>query len=123
MKHSTNNEKFFFEIDKTKDNLFYFQFKDEEGNIYLESDLYVLKTNCQKGIKSVIRNSKNDARVIADYPFYKKWNVFMKTENGKTRAFKTSFNTYEEANNFIEDLKSLTLKTPVVDYTKLKLKS
>ena len=130
MKHSNNNKKYFFEIYKDEDAIFlytydrfYFKLKDEDGNSYIRSRPYLLKTGCLKELKSVIRNSKNEERFEVEQIYDKKWNVFMKTENGKTRAFKTSFNTYEEANNFIEDLKSLTLKTPVVDYTKLKLKS
>ena len=43
MIHSNNNEKFFFEINKEERfNLFYFELKDEEGNIYsLEFNLFL----------------------------------------------------------------------------------
>ena len=53
MIHSNNKEKFYFEIDKNKDNLFYFNLKDKNGKVYLKSGSYTQKTNCQNGIKSV----------------------------------------------------------------------
>ena len=118
MKHSTNKEKLYFEINKDQYNLFYFNLKDKNGNIYLKSGSYTQKTNCLKGIRSIIRNSKNDARVIVEQTRDEKWKGFLKAENGKTRAFKTAFNTKEEFKNFIEDLKSLSLDIPVVDKTK-----
>ena len=70
MIHTNKNKKYFFEINKYKDTFsytnyndrFYFNLKDEKGNIYLESDLYVLKTSCKKEIKSVLKNSKNEDR-------------------------------------------------------------
>ena len=118
MKHLNNKEKYFFEINKDQYNLFYFNLKDKNGNIYLKSGSYTQKTNCLKGIRSIIRNSKNDARVIVEQTRDEKWKGFLKAENGKTRGFKTAFNTKEEVKNFIKDLKSLTLETPVVDKTK-----
>ena len=120
MKHLNNKEKYFFEINKDQYNLFYFNLKDKNGNIYLKSGSYTQKTNCLKGIRSIIRNSKNDARVIVEQTRDEKWKGSLKAENGKTRAFKTAFNTKEEVKNFIEDLKSLTLETHVVDNTKIK---
>ena len=122
MKDSNSNEKYFFEINKDQYNLFYFNLKDKNGNIYLKSGSYTQKTNCLKGIRSIIRNSKNDARVIVEQTRDEKWKGSLKAENGKTRAFKTAFNTKEEFKNFIKDLKCLSLDTPVVDNTKLKLK-
>ena len=121
MIHSTNNEKYFFEIDKNEDNLFYFNLKDEEGNFYIESDLYVRKTSCQEGIESVINNSNNEERFEVEQIYVQKWMVRMKTVNSKTIAIiPKEFDTEEEAKNFIEDLKSLSFKTPVIDNTKLK---
>ena len=124
MIHTNNKEKFYFEINKDKDNFFYFQLKNKEDKILLKSWQFTNKTNCRNGIKTVIRNSKNEDRFEVEQIYDQKWMVRMKTVNSKTIAiFPKEFDTEEEANNFIEDLKSLTLKTPVVDYTKLKLKS
>ena len=118
MKHSTNKEKLYFEINKDQYNLFYFNLKDEEGNIYLESWRYANKTNCRKGIKTVIRNSKNEFRFEVEHIYDEKWIVILKAGNGKRIAHSQYFDTEEEAKYLIKNLKNLSLKTPVIDRTK-----
>ena len=119
MIHSNNNEKYFFEINKTKGNLFYFNLKDKNGNICLGSGLYTQKTNCQKVIESVIRNSKNEDRFIFGQPYDKKWIAYLRNENGQIIAESANYlDTKEEAKNFIKNFKNLSLKTPVIDNTK-----
>ena len=122
MIHSTNNEKYFFEINKDQYNLFYFNLKDKNGNIYLKSGSYTQKTNCLKGIRSIIRNSKNEDRFIIKQPYNDTWRVYLKAGNGRTIVKSNFLDAEEEAKNFIKDLKCLSLDTPVVDNTKLKLK-
>lgn len=119
----TNNKKYFFEINKDKRNLFYFYLRDEEGKILIESGSYTLKTNCKHGIRSIIRNSKNESRFIIGQPYDKKWMVCLRAGNGKTIAISDCFDTEKEARNFIEDLKSLSLETPVIDKTKIIIHS
>ena len=124
MKHSNNKEKFYFEIYKDEDDVsssndrFYFKLKDEDGNSYIRSRPHLHKTNCLKELKSVLRNSKNDARVIIEQAYDNTWIVILKAGNGKRIANSPCFRTEKEAKNFIEDLKSLSLKTPVIDKTK-----
>ena len=118
MTHTNNNEKYFFEIKKNKDNFFYFQLKNKEDKILLKSGSYTQKTNCQKGVKSVIRNSKNEFRFEVEHIYDEKWIVFLKAGNGKRIAYSDCFDTEVEAKNFTEDLKSLSLETPVIDKTK-----
>ena len=119
MIHSNNNEKYFFEINKTKYNFFLFDLKDKNGNIYLESGLYTQKTNCQKVIESVIRNSKNEDRFIFGQPYYKKWIFYLRDENGQIIAESANYlDTYVEAKNFIKNFKNLSFDTPVIDKTK-----
>ena len=118
MIHSTNNEKYFFEIKKNKDNFFYFQLKNKEDKILLKSGSFTQKTNCQKGVKSVIRNSKNEFRFEVEHIYDEKWIVILKAGNGKRIAYSQYFDTEEEAKNFTEDLKNVSLKTPVIDNTK-----
>ena len=127
MKHSANNKKFYFEIHTDEAELtdlnyrFYFDLIDEKGEILLKSWQFTNKTNCRNGIKTVIRNSKNEDRFEVEQIYDQKWMVRMKTVNSKTIAIiPKEFDTEEEAKNFIEDLKSLTLETPVVDNTKIK---
>ena len=120
MIHSTNNEKYFFEINKNKDNFFYFQLKNKEDKILLKSWRYTNKTNCRNGIKTVIRNSKNEERFEVEHIYDEKWIVILKAGNGKRIAYSQYFDTEEEAKNIIEDLKNVSLKTPVIDKTKLK---
>ncbi|MCX8676239.1 MULTISPECIES: YegP family protein [unclassified Apibacter] len=119
MKHSTNNEKLYFEINKDQYNLFYFNLKDKNGNIYLKSGSYTQKTNCLKGIRSIIINSKNEDRFGAKQTYEETWVFYLKDENGQIIAVSPYyFDTIVEAINFIENLKSLSLKTPVIDNTK-----
>ena len=129
MKDSNNNKKFFFEIDKNKDNFFsyfydrfYFKLKDEEeGKIYLKSDLYTNKTDSQNWINSVIRNSKNEDRFGVIQTYEEKWIFYLRNENGQIIAVSPYyFDTIVEAINLIKNLKNLSLKTPVIDNTKIK---
>ena len=121
MIHSTNNEKFFFEIRKNHfNNSFYFILKDEEDKILLKSWRYTNKTNCRNGIKTAIINSKNEFRFEVEHIYGEKWIVILKAGNGKRIAYSQYFDTEEEAKNIIEDLKNVSLKTPVIDKTKLK---
>lgn len=115
MKDSNINEKYFFEIDKTKDNLFYFNLKDKNGNICLGSLPYTLKTNCKHGIRSIIRNSKNEDRFEVEQDSFEDWFFWLKGGNGRIIAKSQEFVTKEELKNLIEDLKYLSLKAPVID--------
>lgn len=119
MIHSTNNkEKFYFEINKDKDNFFYFQLKNKEDKILLKSWLFTNKTNCRNGIKTVIINSKNEFRFEVEHIYDEKWIVILKAGNGKRIAYSQYFDTEEEAKYLIKNLKNLSLKTPVIDNTK-----
>ena len=115
---SNNNEKYFYEINKDQYNLFYFNLKDKNGNIYLKGGSYTLKTNCKHGIRSIIRNSKNEFRFEIVQPLYKKWVVQVKAGNGRVLAISDCFDKEEEAENLIEDLKYLSLETALIDNTK-----
>ena len=119
MKHSNSKEKFYFEIRKNQfNNLFYFNLKDEVGYC-LVSDYYTQKTNCLKGINSVIRNSKNEDRFEVKEFSNGEFNVYLRAVNGKIIAESANYlDTYVEAINMIEELESLSLKTPVIDNTK-----
>ena len=121
MMYPNNNEKYFFEINKDQYNLFYFNLKDKNGNIYLGSGSYTQKTNSQNGIKSVIRNSKNKDRFDIKFFLNGLYVVYLKDGNGDVIAIGADlFTNKEEAKNFIKNFKNLSLKTPVIDNTKLK---
>ncbi|MCX8676252.1 MULTISPECIES: hypothetical protein [unclassified Apibacter] len=118
MKHSNNNEKYFFEIHKDYDGLFYFQLKDYEDNIYLDIGNYTQKTKCEKEVKGIIYNSKNEYHFKLWSIYDGKWIILLKKGNGLTRVITDEFDTREKAENVIEDLRHLSLKTPVIDKTK-----
>ena len=119
IKQQASNEKLYFEINKDQYNLFYFNLKDKNGNIYLKSGSYAQKTNYLKGIRSIIINSKNEDRFGAKQTYEETWVFYLKDENGQIIAVSPYyFDTIVEAINFIENLKSLSLKTPVIDNTK-----
>ena len=116
--HTNNNEKFYFEIIEDYNNLFYFYLKDKEENVYLGSFFpYIHKTSCQEGIESVINNSNNEERFEATQTNYG-WVVYLKAGNGRVLAISDYLDTEKEVKSFIKDLKSLSLKTPVIDKTK-----
>ena len=119
----TNNKKYFFEINKDKRNLFYFVLKDYEGDFYLVSGSYTHKTNCKEGIKSVIRNSKNEFRFEIEQDRYERWFIWQKYRTGQIITRSREFVTIEELKNLIIDLKSLSLETPVIDKTKIIIHS
>ena len=114
----TNNKKYFFEINKDEDNFFYLRLKGEEDKTLLKCGSFTQKTKCQKVVKSVIRNSKNGERFGVKRSPYGRYDVYLKAVNGEIIAVSADFYTKEEAKNFIEDLKSLSLETPVIDKTK-----
>ena len=118
MMYPNNNEKFYFEINKNKDNLFYFLLKDDDGNFCLVSLPYTLKTNCKHGIRSIIRNSKNEERFEVEQDSFEDWFFWLKGGNGRIIAKSQEFVTKEELKNLIKDLNCLSLKTPIVDKTK-----
>ena len=118
MIHTINKEKFYFEINKNEDDFFYFQLKDEDGNSYIRSRPHIHKTECLKELKSVLRNLKNRERFIIEQPYNYTWIVYLKAGNGEKIANSPCFGTKEEAINMIKNLKSLSLKTPVIDKTK-----
>ena len=124
MTHSTNKEKFYFEIYKDEDDVsssndrLYFKLKDEDGNSYIRSRPHIHKTECLKELKSVLRNLKNRERFIIEQPYNYTWIVYLKAGNGEKIANSPCFGTKEEAKNFTEDLKCLSLETPVIDKTK-----
>lgn len=126
MKHSNNIEKFYFEIDKYEDNFtlindrFCFELKDEKGYTYLRSLPYTDKTDCQEGIISIIRNSKNEERFDVVPGPYETWFISLNTPNGEVIAICPSFETKKEVLNLIKDLNCLSFETPVVDNTKIK---
>lgn len=117
MIHSNNKEKYFFEIYKDYDGLFYFQLKDDEGNIYLDIGNYTQKNKCEKEIKGIIYNSKNEYHFKLLSIYGGKWMILLKKEN-LTTIITDEFDTREKAENVIEDLKCLSPETPVIDKTK-----
>lgn len=122
--YPNNNEKFYFEIHTDEaeltdlNYLFYFDLIDEKGEIILKSFSYTNKIDCQKVIKSVLRNSKNKEHFIIKQAFDNTWIVFMEDGNGIIIAFSQYFDTEKEVKNLIKDLNCLSLKTPIVDKTK-----
>lgn len=118
MKDSNSNEKYFFEINKDQYNLFYFNLKDKNGNIYLKSGSYTQKTNCLKGIRSIIRNSKNRERFIIKQASNKKWTCSLTAGNGRAIAFTPYFKTKFKIEKFVEDLPRIVRFAKFSDKTK-----
>ena len=123
MIQSNNKEKYFFEINKDEDDFFYLRLKGEEDKTLLKCGSFTQKTKCQKGVKSVIRNSKNEFRFEIEQDRYERWFIWQKYRTGQIITRSREFVTIEELKNLIIDLKSLSLETPVIDKTKIIIHS
>ncbi len=91
-----------FEIFKDKSGGFRFRLKEKSGTVILASEGYTQKTNCQKGISSVKRNSKNEDRFELKQSSNKKWFFNLKAGNGQIVATSELYDSEPNAKNGIK---------------------
>jgi len=107
------------EILKNKTGLFIFQLKDKEGEIILTSNGYTQKTNCMKGIRSLIHNSKNEISfVIKTNEKTREWSLNVKAGNGKITAHGFPMYTENEAKGVMKKVMSIVPSSKIKDLTK-----
>ena len=107
-----------FEIFKDKEGAFFFRLKEKNGQIILESDGYTQKTNCQKGISSVKRNSKNEDRFEVKQASNKKWKFSLKSGNGQLVGTSSYFDSETDAKNGIRTVMKTAPVSETVDLSK-----
>jgi len=106
------------EILKNKAGLFIFQLKDKEGKIILRSDGYTQKINCQKGISSMKRNSKNPERIELMETKPSGWRINMKAGNGQTTAQSEIYKAEAEAKDAVKIIMNIVPTADIRDLTK-----
>ena len=107
-----------FEIFKDKSGAFRFRLKEKGGKIILSSEGYTQKTNCQKGISSVKRNSKNEDRFDLKQASNKKWFFNLKAGNGQVVATSEPYDSEANAKNGIKLVISTSLNAETTDLSK-----
>ncbi|MDR2122297.1 MAG: YegP family protein [Flavobacteriaceae bacterium] len=107
-----------FEIFKDKEGIFYFRLKEKNGQTVLESDGYTQKTNCQKGISSVKRNSKNEDRFEIKQSPNKKWFFNLKAGNGQLVGTSVFYDSENNAKNGIKSVMRTAPTSELVDLSK-----
>lgn len=101
-----------FEIFKDKSGAFRFRLKAKNGQTILESEGYTQKTNCQKGVSSVKRNSKNEDRFELKQSPSKKWVFNLKAGNGQVVG---TSELYDNETNAKNGVKSVMTNAPTAD--------
>lgn len=107
-----------FEIFKNNSGAFCFRLKSKNGETILVSDGYTQKTNCQKGIGSVKRNTKNEDRFEFKQSSNKKWYFNLKAGNGQSVCVGEKYDNESSVKNAAK----LAMKTApiaeIIDLTK-----
>ncbi len=82
-----------FEITRDKSGKFRFTLKASNGQIILASQAYSSKASAEKGIASVIRNVKNNSRIVRKSSKDGKHYYNLKASNGQVIATSPLYNS------------------------------
>lgn len=107
-----------FEIFKDKSGGFRFRLKNRKDNIVLSSESYTQKTNCQKGVSSVKRNSKNEDRFDLRLSENKKWYFNLKAGNGQIVATSQLYDSEAKAKDAIKEIVGFAPTATTTDLSK-----
>ncbi|MDR2121900.1 MAG: YegP family protein [Flavobacteriaceae bacterium] len=107
-----------FEIFKDKSGAFRFRLKAKSGQVILESEGYTQKTNCQKGVSSVKRNSKNEDRFELKQNADKKWFFNLKAGNGQVVGISELYDNEANAKNGVKSVMNNAPTAETVDLSK-----
>ena len=107
-----------FEIFKDKSGAFRFRLKAKNGQIILSSEGYTQKTNCQKGVSSVKRNSKNEDRFELKQSSNKKWFFNLKAGNGQIVGTSELYDNEANAKNGVKSVMNNAPTSETVDLSK-----
>jgi uncharacterized protein YegP (UPF0339 family) len=107
-----------FEIFKDKSGGFRFRLKSKKDDIVLLSEGYTQKTNCQKGVSSVKRNSKNEDRFDLRRSENKKWYFNLKAGNGQIVATSQLHESEAKAQDAIKEIVGFAPTASITDLSK-----
>lgn len=101
-----------FQSEKSKE--FYFRLKAGNGQIILQSEGYTTKSNCQKGIASVMKNAAHDKA----YDISKANHFNLKSiDNGQIIGTSQTYKTEDGRDKGIESVKQNAPAAEIVDLT------
>jgi Uncharacterized conserved protein len=106
-----------FEISKRKNGEFQFNLKAGNGQVILTSEGYTTKTNCNKGIESVKKNSPVDERYDRKEAKNGKFYFNLKATNGQIIGTSEMYEGVSGRDNGIESVKKNAPDADVVDLT------
>jgi len=106
-----------FEITKRKNGEFQFNLKAGNGQIILTSEGYTTKTNCQNGIESVKKNSKEDSRFDKKESKNNKYYFNLKATNGQIIGTSEMYESEAGRDNGIESVKKNAPDAAISDLT------
>ena len=92
------------------DNQLYFHFKTNDGKVILTSQFYQAKTDCDNGIRSVIKNAPEDARYDRQKDKDGKHFFTLKAGNGQEIGKSVVFDSDKEMESAITLLKKMKFK-------------
>ncbi|MGM5630315.1 YegP family protein [Apibacter raozihei] len=107
-----------FEIFKDKTGNFRFRLKEKSGHTILSSESYTQKTNCQKGVSSVKRNSKNEDRFELKQASNKKWYFNLKAGNGQVVGTSDHYDSEASVKNAVKTVADIAPGADTVDLSK-----
>lgn len=106
-----------FEITKRKNGEFQFNLKASNGQIILSSEGYTTKTNCNKGIASVMKNGPIDERYERKEAKNGKPYFNLKATNGQIIGTSEMYESVSGRENGIESVKKNAPDAEIVDLT------
>ncbi len=106
-----------FEISTRKNGEFQFNLKADNGQIILTSEGYTSKVNCNNGIESVRKNSRNDAMFERLESKNGKFYFNLKAANGQIIGSSEMYESTASRDNGIGSVKKNAPDASVVDLT------
>lgn len=107
-----------FEITKRKNGEFQFNLKATNGQIILTSEGYTTKVNCEKGIASVKKNSKEESRFELLTSKNNKYYFNLKATNGQIIGTSEMYENESGRKNGIASVMRNAPDAKVVDLSK-----
>jgi uncharacterized protein YegP (UPF0339 family) len=106
-----------FVLSKRKNGEFQFNLKAGNGQTILTSEGYSTKANCENGIGSVKKNSKDDSKFDRKKSSNEKFYFNLKATNGQVIGSSEMYESKDGMENGIESVKQNAPNAEVVDET------
>jgi len=106
-----------FVISRRKNDEFQFNLKASNGQVILVSEGYTTKTNCNKGIESVRKNSQEDSRFDRKIASNGKFYFNLKATNGQIIGTSEMYESESSRENGIASVRKNAPEAEVDDQT------